>query len=207
VCSLKSEHAWFGFSGLTLETSDLKLSSNWVRFARFTPRPSHGPHEDCLCPHTPSPLSLASFCAFTFRDSPAAGRNWVRFAQFPPAYPCGETGNGTTESWDDGQVGQRLTHASPGFAGRVVPTIRLPRPTGCLLHIRHSHPLNIPTVTGPRPRAGGLSLRTPRVASPDALLRREGHVIHHAATVPHISMYSKRKPSFCQAKDAPETAI
>jgi hypothetical protein len=35
MCSLKSKHAWFGFSGWTLETSNLRFSSNWVRFAHL----------------------------------------------------------------------------------------------------------------------------------------------------------------------------
>jgi hypothetical protein len=35
---------------------------NWVRFARFTPRPRHAPDNDALCPHTPVSPSLASFC-------------------------------------------------------------------------------------------------------------------------------------------------
>jgi hypothetical protein len=43
---------------------------NWVRFARFTPRPSHAPREDCLYPHTPVPPSLALFCTISSGTGP-----------------------------------------------------------------------------------------------------------------------------------------
>jgi hypothetical protein len=39
-----------------------RSAKNWVRFARFTPRTSQATQAECLCPHTPIPLSLASFC-------------------------------------------------------------------------------------------------------------------------------------------------
>jgi hypothetical protein len=84
--------------------------TNWLRFARFTRRRSHAPHDGCLCPHTPVPPSLASFrtnfsvrrlrrreigfvlhdlpwdanrlpeIGFVLHIYPPAGPNWVRFA-------------------------------------------------------------------------------------------------------------------------------
>jgi hypothetical protein len=45
---------------------------NWVCFARFTPGPSHAPHDNCLCPYTPVHPSLASFCTFSLRHPPPA---------------------------------------------------------------------------------------------------------------------------------------
>jgi hypothetical protein len=47
---------------------------NWVRFARFTPRPGRAQHGNWLCPHTPVPLSLASFCTISSVSRLAWGR-------------------------------------------------------------------------------------------------------------------------------------
>jgi hypothetical protein len=49
---------------LKLQTGNLALR-NWVRFARFAPRPGHAPHGNRLCPHTPVTPSLASFCTIS----------------------------------------------------------------------------------------------------------------------------------------------
>jgi hypothetical protein len=50
-----------------------QLSWRTVRFAPFTPRPSHAPHDNCPCPYTPVIPSLALFCTFRLRHRPAAG--------------------------------------------------------------------------------------------------------------------------------------
>jgi hypothetical protein len=83
---------------------------NWVRFARFTPRPGRSPHGDSLCPyplvppkfgfvlhdflcqHTPAGARLGSFCTiWPVRSDPVGrsppptpcppGRNWVCFSE------------------------------------------------------------------------------------------------------------------------------
>jgi hypothetical protein len=92
---------------------------NWVRFARFTPRPSHAPDESSRFPYTPVHPNLASFCTISsitrlrrgeigfvlhnsalrrlgvpVRHLPPAGRNWVRFARFTPRPRHGGRGDG-----------------------------------------------------------------------------------------------------------------
>jgi hypothetical protein len=74
--------------------------TNWVRFARFTPRPAtphttpalaHIPHSTqvwlCSAQFPSSAASgraeLGSFCAFRLRHASAAGPNWLRSAHSP----------------------------------------------------------------------------------------------------------------------------
>jgi hypothetical protein len=103
-----------------------------------------------------------------------------------------------------GQPGSRLTHAHPGFVGGCA---RHPHTTAkpvvsCTSATRIRSTSRPSSAPGPAPAACRFA---PRVASPHALLRLEGRVIDHAATVPPISMYSKRKPPFRQAQNAPGT--
>jgi hypothetical protein len=57
---------------------------NWVRFARFTPRPSHGPG-DTLCPHTPVHPSLALFCTIPSVNRLRRGEIGFVWHDWPPA--------------------------------------------------------------------------------------------------------------------------
>jgi hypothetical protein len=98
-------HAW-ALRGLGVPARLLPSPArNWLRFARFTPQPSHAPHVNHLCPHTPVPPSLASFCTISC-VSRLPGRNWVRFARLPPSAPDLQArANGAMECRNTGQAG------------------------------------------------------------------------------------------------------
>jgi hypothetical protein len=64
----------YAWSSLSAEEPALKSAANaagqnWVRFSRFTPRPSRAPYDNCPCPRTPVHPSLALFCTFCLRAS------------------------------------------------------------------------------------------------------------------------------------------
>jgi hypothetical protein len=105
---------------------------NWVRFARFTPRPSHVPHGDRLCPHTPVTPSLASFCTIS------GGKCEVRGLKFEVR------GRDSGLSWPDACNSTLDTPVRPprvrpvqiGFVLRICP------PAGRRLSIRsHESPI------------------------------------------------------------------
>jgi hypothetical protein len=61
--------------------------ANWVRFARFTPRPGHT--RQLPLTTYPSPTKFGFVLHNFLGQPPAAGRNWVRFVHLPSGTPLG----------------------------------------------------------------------------------------------------------------------